>query len=85
MRASFRYVFWPLMLAAPLLQPSGARASDLPEAPKITAGVVNIPVVEGWSARFTRVSTADGLSQSRVLGGHRLTHSVEPPATAEAT
>ncbi len=35
-------------------------------APKVTPGVVNIPVVEGGAARFTRVSTADGLSQSRV-------------------
>ncbi len=120
MRASFRYAFWPLILAAPLLQPAGRRASDLPpkggpprvrshnrrlicatlcvlalssvagwlppgaaiafvtttqastdtstgvRAPKVTPGVVNIPVVEGGSARFTRVSTAEGLSQSRV-------------------
>jgi signal transduction histidine kinase/ligand-binding sensor domain-containing protein len=66
MRASFQYAFWLLMLAAPLLQPSGGHASDLPQAPKVTAGVVSIPVVEGGSARFTRVSTADGLSQSRV-------------------
>jgi signal transduction histidine kinase/ligand-binding sensor domain-containing protein len=34
--------------------------------PKVTAGVANIDVVEGGSARFTRVSTAEGLSQSRV-------------------
>jgi ligand-binding sensor domain-containing protein/signal transduction histidine kinase len=33
---------------------------------KVAAGVVNIPVVEGGSARFTRMSTADGLSQTRV-------------------
>jgi signal transduction histidine kinase/ligand-binding sensor domain-containing protein len=36
------------------------------QAPIVTAEVVNIPVVEGESTRFTRVSTADGLSQSRV-------------------
>src|SRR5580698_5915051 len=36
------------------------------QAPIVTAGVVNIPVVDAGSARFTRVSTADGLSQSRV-------------------
>jgi signal transduction histidine kinase/ligand-binding sensor domain-containing protein len=35
-------------------------------AAKVAAGVVNIPVVEGGSARFTRMSTADGLSQTRV-------------------
>jgi signal transduction histidine kinase/ligand-binding sensor domain-containing protein len=34
--------------------------------PQIAAEVVNIPVVEGGSARFTRVSTAEGLSQIRV-------------------
>jgi signal transduction histidine kinase/ligand-binding sensor domain-containing protein len=34
--------------------------------PKVTAGVVNISVVEGGSARFTRISTAEGLSQTRV-------------------
>ncbi len=120
MRASFQYAFRPLLLAAPLLQQSSGRVSDLPpkegprrvrshnrrficatlhalalssvpgwlppgaaiasvtttqgsrdigvgvQAPKVTSGVVNIPVVEGGSARFTRVSTADGLSQSRV-------------------
>jgi signal transduction histidine kinase/ligand-binding sensor domain-containing protein len=120
MRGSFQYAFRPLALAAPLLQLSGGRVSDLPpkegprrvrshnrrficatlhalalssvpgwlppgaaiasvtttqgstdisvgvQAPKVTARVVNIPVVEGGSARFTRVSTADGLSQSRV-------------------
>jgi signal transduction histidine kinase/ligand-binding sensor domain-containing protein len=35
-------------------------------APKNTSELVNIPVVEGGSARFTRLSTADGLSQTRV-------------------
>jgi signal transduction histidine kinase/ligand-binding sensor domain-containing protein len=34
--------------------------------PIVTAGVVNIPVVEGGSARFTRISTSNGLSQTRV-------------------
>ena len=121
MRASFQYAFWRLMLAAPLLQPSGRRTSDLrikkedprrvrshnrrlicanlcvlvlspvsgwltpgvasaqetstqmppavgsgPPLPQVAAEVVSIPVVESGSARFTRVSTADGLSQSRV-------------------
>jgi len=121
MRASFQYAFRPLMLAAPLLQLSGRRTSDLHlkkedprrvrshdrrlicanlcvlalspvsgwltpgvasaqetsaqmspavgsglPLPQVAAEVVNIPVVEGGSARFTRVSTADGLSQSRV-------------------
>jgi len=44
---------------------SPAVGSDLP-SPQVAAQVANIPVVEGGSARFTRVSTADGLSQSRV-------------------
>jgi signal transduction histidine kinase/ligand-binding sensor domain-containing protein len=119
-RASFQYAFCPLMLAAPLLQPSNRRSSNLRpkestrrecfhnrrwicaklfvlalsslsgwlprgaaiasvtttqastristgvRAPIVSAGVVNVPVFEGGSARFTRVSTADGLSQSRV-------------------
>jgi len=34
--------------------------------PRFAAEVANIPVVEGESARFTRVSTAEGLSQIRV-------------------
>ena len=34
--------------------------------PQVATEVVNIPVVEGGSARFTRVSTAEGLSQIRV-------------------
>ena len=34
--------------------------------PQVAAEVVTIPVVEGGSARFTRMSTADGLSQTRV-------------------
>jgi signal transduction histidine kinase/ligand-binding sensor domain-containing protein len=34
--------------------------------PRVAAEVVNVPVVEGGSARFTRMSTADGLSQTRV-------------------
>jgi signal transduction histidine kinase/ligand-binding sensor domain-containing protein len=35
-------------------------------APKVAGEVVNVPVVEGGSARFTRISAVDGLSQSRV-------------------
>ena len=46
-------------------QISPAVGSGLP-LPQVAAEVANIPVVEGGSARFTRVSTADGLSQSRV-------------------
>jgi signal transduction histidine kinase/ligand-binding sensor domain-containing protein len=33
---------------------------------KVVPGVVNITIVEGGTARFTRMSTADGLSQTRV-------------------
>ena len=33
---------------------------------KVTAGVVKLPVVEGGKARFTRITTTDGLSQTRV-------------------
>jgi signal transduction histidine kinase/ligand-binding sensor domain-containing protein len=36
------------------------------QLPHVAAEVVNVPVVEGGSARFTRISTADGLSQTRV-------------------
>jgi ligand-binding sensor domain-containing protein/signal transduction histidine kinase len=34
--------------------------------PRVAAEMVDIPVVEGGSARFTRISAADGLSQTRV-------------------
>jgi signal transduction histidine kinase/ligand-binding sensor domain-containing protein len=40
-------------------------SSDV-RTPIVTAGVVSIPVVEGGSARFTRISTSNGLSQTRV-------------------
>jgi signal transduction histidine kinase/ligand-binding sensor domain-containing protein len=36
------------------------------QLPRVAPEVVNIPVVEGGNARFTRISTADGLSQTRV-------------------
>jgi ligand-binding sensor domain-containing protein/signal transduction histidine kinase len=36
------------------------------QSPRVASEMVNIPVVEGGSARFTRMSTADGLSQTRV-------------------
>jgi signal transduction histidine kinase/ligand-binding sensor domain-containing protein len=45
------------------MSPAVGRGVPLPQ---IAAEVMNIPVVEGGSARFTRVSTTDGLSQSRV-------------------
>ena len=44
---------------------SPAIASALP-VPRVAAEVVRIPVDEGGSARFTRLSTSDGLSQTRV-------------------
>jgi ligand-binding sensor domain-containing protein/signal transduction histidine kinase len=69
MRASTHFALWLLMLAAPLL-PSVARTSNLPvaaiKAPTVAAEVVNLPTVEGGTMRFTRISTADGLSQTRV-------------------
>jgi len=33
---------------------------------RVASEVVNVPVIEGGRARFTRMSTADGLSQTRV-------------------
>src|SRR5277367_4833775 len=45
------------------LSPAVASA---PPLPRVAAGVVKIPVDEGGSARFTRMSTAEGLSQTRV-------------------
>ncbi len=36
------------------------------QLPRVAAEVVNVPVVEGGSTRFTRISTAEGLSQTRV-------------------
>jgi signal transduction histidine kinase/ligand-binding sensor domain-containing protein len=36
------------------------------QLPRVAAEVVNVPVVEGGSARFNRISAADGLSQTRV-------------------
>ena len=36
------------------------------QLPPVAAEVVHIPVVEGGSARFTRISAAEGLSQTRV-------------------
>jgi signal transduction histidine kinase/ligand-binding sensor domain-containing protein len=65
MRASFQYAFRPLILA-PLLQLSGPAVGGGIPLPQVVAEVENIPVVEGGSARFTRVSTAEGLSQIRV-------------------
>jgi ligand-binding sensor domain-containing protein/signal transduction histidine kinase len=36
------------------------------QLPRVAAEVVNVPVVEGGISRFTRISTAEGLSQTRV-------------------
>jgi signal transduction histidine kinase/ligand-binding sensor domain-containing protein len=62
-----RVTLYALTLTAMLawLMPSVAIADGVP-LPRIAAEVVNLPVVEGGSARFTRLSTADGLSQTRV-------------------
>jgi signal transduction histidine kinase/ligand-binding sensor domain-containing protein len=66
MRASFRSTCATLcVLVLSSAQMPSAAGSSL-QLPQIAAEVVNIPVVEGGRARFTRVSTADGLSQSRV-------------------
>jgi signal transduction histidine kinase/ligand-binding sensor domain-containing protein len=42
-----------------------AVASGVP-LPRVAAEVVNVPVVDDGRARFTRISTADGLSETRV-------------------
>jgi signal transduction histidine kinase/ligand-binding sensor domain-containing protein len=58
-----------LPLGAAILSATTTQASaDIAgvRVPKVVAGAVNIPVVEGGSARFTRISTAEGLSQTRV-------------------
>jgi streptogramin lyase len=48
----------------------GTSAPGLPDTARpearVAAETVNIPVVEGGRARFTRISAADGLSQTRV-------------------
>src|SRR5258708_18303513 len=36
------------------------------QLPRVAAEVANLPDVEGGSTRFTRISTAEGLSQTRV-------------------
>jgi ligand-binding sensor domain-containing protein/signal transduction histidine kinase len=57
-------------LAAPSPQPSTAQASsaafDSAAEPRIAAETVHLPVVESDSIQFKRISTADGLSQTRV-------------------
>ena len=53
-------------IASAVITQASTHASTGVLAPIITSGLVNIPVVEGGSARFTRLSTADGLSQTRV-------------------
>ena len=51
--------------AAYILLASPAVGGGL-ELARVDAEVVTIPVVEGGSTRFTRISTAEGLSQTRV-------------------
>ncbi len=51
--------------SATTTQASADTGADV-RVPKVTEGVVNFPVVDGGNVRFTRISTADGLSQTRV-------------------
>jgi signal transduction histidine kinase/ligand-binding sensor domain-containing protein len=59
-------------LAAGIAVADGTSATISPtvgngvRSPRIATEVVNVPVIDGGSARFTRISTADGLSQTRV-------------------
>jgi signal transduction histidine kinase/ligand-binding sensor domain-containing protein len=54
-----------LTLMAELAWLAPALANGIP-VPRVAAEVVNVPVVDAGSARFTRISTADGLSETRV-------------------
>jgi ligand-binding sensor domain-containing protein/signal transduction histidine kinase len=60
---------WPPCLAAnapnSTTRPS-TEISTSTQTPNVTAGVVFLPVVEGRDVRFSRISTSDGLSQTRV-------------------
>ena len=57
MRTRFRYAFWLLMLAAPLLRPAGGIASDLSATPSANVQPSK-PCADIRSADFTHVEDA---------------------------
>ena len=66
-RALLRLVVWAVVCAGAHAAPSVpvSAGSAIPQ-PRVAPEVIHVPVVEGSGLRFRRLSTADGLSQTRV-------------------
>lgn len=71
-RASLTFIVWGVVASAPALpdspvpNDSQSRGAGIIPQPQMAHDVVRIPMVEGRGLRFRRISSSEGLSQTRV-------------------